>query len=96
MGGSSRHKGEGSSHTKQYHQKYGNKINKKLDLLKEKNGCTGHEKREINPNRKTQKELIDYYLENHETFRYASEQAKNKNIKQFFDRFENEEYEVNN
>uniref|UniRef100_A0A915NID6 Uncharacterized protein n=1 Tax=Meloidogyne floridensis TaxID=298350 RepID=A0A915NID6_9BILA len=89
---SSRHKGEGSTSRRQYMQEYKNKMNNRLEQLKEKNGCTGYENREINPNGKTQIKLIKLYLKNNEKFRDAVNMTKNPKIKRWFDRIEDEEY----
>ncbi|CAK5044081.1 unnamed protein product [Meloidogyne enterolobii] len=94
MGGSSRHKGEGSSSRIEITQKYNNKIKNNLEYLKKKNECTGRKDKVIYPNDKTQKDLIEDYVKNKKKFGDALEMAKNRNGKQWFDRFENEEYKV--
>ncbi|CAK5033833.1 unnamed protein product [Meloidogyne enterolobii] len=89
MGGSSRHKGEGSSL-----REYDNKIRNNLADIKKKNKCTGKKMKEVYPSDKTQKALIELYKKNNEKFRDAVNMTKNRNKKCWFDRIEDEEYKV--
>jgi len=92
-------KGEGSSLSKNRGgpQQIHKKIHKDyLDQLREKNNCNEQITKKINPNEKTQQELINYYLENNEIFVEAHKQAKGGNTEiKMLDRLQNQTFRVN-